>query len=111
MSCIDAPAFGHYLHGMETVNDPSASSYSTLDAYVAGFLSLKGHHPKLADQGGKIAFVFQLTAGLRRSLEEFNSGATVKASAYVFEIKSLKSRIHEVRREKGSYREPGYQRT
>lgn len=79
-------------------------SYSTLDAYVAGFLSLKGHAPSLVDQGGKIAFVFPLTADLRRSLDEFNSGSMVKASAFVFEIKSLKSQIFEVRRETGLHR-------
>lgn len=86
-------------------------SFSTLDSYLAGYLHLQGHQPTLVDQGGKVVFVFPLTADLRRSLDEFNSGALVKASAYVFEVKSLKSRIHEVRREKGSYCETGYQRT
>lgn len=80
----------------------SPTLYSTLDSYIAGFLSLKGHDPNLVDQGGKIAFVFERTDDLRRSLEEFNAGALVKASAFVFEVKSLKSRIFEARRENGN---------
>ena len=75
------------------------NGFSTLDSYLAGFLTLQGHQPTLVDQGGKIAFIFPLTAALRRSLDDFNSGALVKASAYVFEVKSLKSRIFEVRRQ------------
>ena len=75
--------------------------FSTLDSYLAGFLSLQGHQPSLIDQNGKIAFAFPQTEDLRRSLAEFNSGVMVKANAYAFEIKSLKSRIHEMRREEG----------
>lgn len=87
------------------------NKYTTLDSYLAGYLALRGFDPGLVEQGGKVVFVFSLTADLRRSLDEFNSGALVKATAYVFEVKSLKSRIHEMRREKGLHRETGFQRT
>ena len=97
-----------YADSMKTEKDRagqpsySAPTYSTLDAYVAGYLALKGHPPNLVDQGGKIAFVFQQTDDLRLSLNEFNAGAMVKASAFVFEIKSLKSQIHSTRMNKGT---------
>lgn len=78
--------------------------FSTLDAYLGGFLLLAGHRPRLENQGGKIAFVFTQSDALRRSLDEYTSGAIVNASALVFQIKALKSRIHEVRREKGEDR-------
>ena len=58
-----------------------------------------------AMKNGKISFAFVQSEGLRRALEHFNSGAMVKASTFVLHVKSLKSRIHEMRRDKGSCHE------
>lgn len=74
--------------------------YTTLDAYQAGFLILKGYIPELVDQNGKIVFVFKHSVSLLSQLVDYNAGALVEASRFAFAIKTLKSQIHSIRREK-----------
>jgi hypothetical protein len=81
-------------------NDLQESVYTTLDAYQAGFLTLRGFTPKLIDQNGKIVFVFTQSDKLLKELAEYNSGAVVEASRFAFAIKTLKSQIHSLRRGK-----------
>jgi len=77
--------------------------YTTLDAYQAGFLSLNGFIPKLIEQGDKVVFCFQAGSELFKAISEYNGGALVEASRLAFAIKTLKSQIHSLRREKGNY--------
>ena len=74
--------------------------YSTLDAYQAGFLTLRGHTPTFTQQGEKIVFIFPGTDGLYKDLTDYNSGATVEALRLAIAVKSLKSQIHSMRRSK-----------
>jgi hypothetical protein len=74
--------------------------YSTLDAYQAGFLTLKGYIPRLVDQNGKIVFVFAWTEELLQALAEYSTGAVVEAARFAFAIKTLKSQIHSMRKDK-----------
>ncbi len=76
------------------------SVYTTLDAYQAGFLTLSGFIPKLVDQNGKIVFVFIQSDAMLQKLSDYNAGAVVEASRFAFTIKTLKSQIHSMRREK-----------
>jgi hypothetical protein len=75
--------------------------YSTLDAYQAGFLTLRGHTPNFIQQGDKIVFVFSGNDSLYKDLSDYNSGAKVEALRLSVAIKSLKSQIHSMRRGKG----------
>jgi len=85
---------------MRRKNDDSKTTYTTLDAYQAGFLTLRGFIPKLVDQNGKIVFVFVWNEDLIKSLAEYSTGAVVEAARFAFTIKTLKSQIHSMRREK-----------
>ena len=67
--------------------------YTTLDAYQAGFQTLKGHSPKLLLQDDKVVFLFEATDAFFKDLAEYNGGALVEASKYATTIKGLKSQI------------------
>lgn len=85
-------------------NEETEKVYTTLDAYQAGFLTLRGFIPKLIDQNGKIVFVFAQSGTLLKELYEYNAGALVEASRFTFAIKTLKSQIHSMRRGKEEIR-------
>lgn len=74
--------------------------YSTLDAYQAGWLTLKGHTPQLVNQSEKVIFIFTLSESLIKDLSDYNAGALVEASRFAFAVKTLKSQIHSMRRNK-----------
>jgi hypothetical protein len=78
--------------------------YTTLDAYQAGFLTLKGHVPKLIEQGSKIIFSFSIDEIFFGDLAAYNSGATVEALKLAIAVKTLKSQIHSMRKNKGNFR-------
>jgi hypothetical protein len=81
-------------------NEQDEKVYTTLDAYQAGFLTLRGYIPRLADQSGKIVFVFTQSDDLLHALADYNDGAVVEAARFAFAIKTLKSQIHSMRKEK-----------
>lgn len=87
---------------MEKKKGQRAETYTTLDAYQAGWLTLKGHSPKLINQNGKVVFVFILTDTLLKDLADYNNGAVVEASRFAFAVKTLKSQIDSLRRNKES---------
>lgn len=91
---------------MRTKKDQTEKVYTTLDAYQAGFLTLKGFIPKLIEQNNKVVFVFSQSDELLKALTDYNSGAFVNASRFSFTIKTLKSQIHSMRRNKESYNVP-----
>jgi hypothetical protein len=79
--------------------------FTTLDSYLAGWLVSKKHTPQLIEQGNKIVFYFNASDELFQDLDEYNAGAMIEASRFAFLIKGLKSRIHSLRKKKGSYEE------
>lgn len=81
-------------------NNGQDKVYSTLDSFQSGFLTLKGHTPRFENQNGKIVFVFALTDTLTKDLQDYNNGAIVEASKFTFAVKTLKSQIHSMRKEK-----------
>jgi hypothetical protein len=81
-------------------NGQTEKVYTTLDAYQAGFLTLRGHIPKLIEERNKVVFAFGLTDKLLRSLSDYNNGALIEASQFAFAIKTLKSQIFSMRRGK-----------
>lgn len=83
---------------MRTNKDYKEKVFTTLDAYLSGFLTLKGFTPELVDQGDKVVFVFSASDGLYQAISEYNSGATVEAVRLVLATKALKSQIHSLRR-------------
>ena len=85
---------------MRRNNEQSEKVYTTLDAYQAGFLNLKGHIPELVEEQNKIVFAFRLNEALLKSLSDYNNGALIEASKLAFAIKALKSQIHSLRRGK-----------
>ena len=78
----------------------STRTYTTLDAYVAGFLTLRKHIPDFIDQNGKFVFVFIQSDELSQDLDDYNAGAVVEAAKFAFAIKTLKGQIHSLRKEK-----------
>lgn len=84
-------------------NDGVEKVYTTLDAYQAGFLTLRGHTPDFIEQGNKIVFVFSTSEKLLKDLTDYNSGAMVEALRLAVAVKSLKSQIHSLRRGKEVY--------
>lgn len=72
--------------------------YTTLDAYQAGFLTLRSFIPKLIEQGDKVVFAFDASDSLYQAITEYNAGAMVEASRFALAIKALKSQIYSLRR-------------
>ena len=75
--------------------------FTTLDAYQAGFLSLKGRSHELIEQGEKVVFVFSADEALYRDLADYASGGLVRALEFATEIKSLKAGIYALKMGKG----------
>lgn len=80
---------------MKTSEEERVKIFTTLDVYISSFLSLKGFTPKLIVQNGsgKIVFAFNTSPELLKEIENYNGGATVKASQFALTIKALKSQI------------------
>jgi hypothetical protein len=74
------------------------SIYTTLDAYQAGFLTLKNHFPDLIEQSSKVVFSFTATYTLYHDIADYNAGAVVEALRLAMAVKSQKSRIHSMRK-------------
>ena len=77
------------------------NTFTTLDAYLAGFLSLQGFLPELIqEKTNKIVFAFDFSEKLHQAIIEYNSGACVEASRLALAVKTLKSQIHSMRKNK-----------
>ncbi len=85
---------------MKTNNVHSEQVYTTLDRYQSGFLTLRGFVPRLIEQSGKVVLVFIQTKELLQALADYQNGAVVEAARFAFAIKTLKSQIHSMRKNK-----------
>lgn len=74
--------------------------FTTLDAYLSGYLVLKECTPSLIqeDNSNKIVFVFPATEELYTEITNYNNGAKVEAVRFALAIKGLKSKIFSLRR-------------
>jgi hypothetical protein len=84
-------------------NEQLNKVFTTLDAYLAGYLSLKEFIPKLIEQGEKVVFCFDASDELYNAIAEYNAGAKIEASRLALATKALKSQIHSLRRNKGKW--------
>lgn len=84
----------------EQEQEQGRRAYTTLDAYQSGFLTLREHTPELIEQGVKTVFSFPMSDRLLKDLQDYTNGAIVEAYKFAFAIKSLKSQIHSMRRDK-----------
>jgi len=85
---------------MRRNNEQLNKVFTTLDAYLSGYLTLKNFIPKLIEQGEKVVFAFSSSDALYQAIAEYNSGAIVSASQLALAVKTLKSQIHSLRRTK-----------
>jgi hypothetical protein len=89
--------------GLRRKEEQSEKVFTTLDAYLSGFLTLNSFIPKLIEQGDKVVFSFTSSDSLNQAIKEYNSGAMVEASRLAFAIKTLKSQIFSLRRNKDKW--------
>ena len=85
---------------MKKNNEQFKKVFTTLDSYISGYLTLKGFIPKLIKQGDKVVFAFSSSDALYQAITEYNNGAIVSASQLALAVKTLKSQIHSLRRNK-----------
>jgi len=88
---------------MGTNKDLPVKFYTTLDAYQSGFLTLRGHVPKLVEQGGKIIFVFTESDAFLKDLADYHNGALIEAFRLAASVKTLKSQVHSMRKNKENF--------
>lgn len=82
-------------------NDQQSSIFSTLDAYLTGFLQLSGFDPSLKISKAndhKVVFVFESSPELYDALGAYHGGATVSALVFANIIKTLKSQVLSMKR-------------
>lgn len=85
---------------MKKNNEQNIKVFTSLDAYLSGYLTLRGFIPKLIEQGEKVVFAFNSSDAFYQAIAEYNNGAIVSASQLALAVKTLKSQIHSLRRNK-----------
>jgi hypothetical protein len=68
-------------------------TFSTLDIYLASFLSLHNQDVILELQNGKVVFTFESTDTLYRLMNQFNSNEELPVLDYTTAIKSLRGKM------------------
>ena len=67
--------------------------FTTLDLYLASFLSLNNLEPILETHGGKVLFAFEANADLYRMMTNFNENASVPVADFVTAVKVLRGKM------------------
>jgi len=67
--------------------------FSTLDIYLASFLSLHGTDPILEARNGKVIFTFENTDNLYRLMNLYNSNQDVPVADFVTAVKTLRGKM------------------
>jgi len=68
--------------------------YTTLDAYQAAYLTLRGLPVSYILQNGLIVFSFSETKELREALRDYMNGAEVPVFQFVTRVKMLRGQVH-----------------
>ena len=68
-------------------------AFSTLDIYLASFLSLHDQDVILELQNGKVVFTFESTDSLYRLMNDFNSNEEIPVLDYTTAIKTLRGKM------------------
>ena len=67
--------------------------FSTLDIYLASFLSLHNLEPILEDRNGKIIFIFIASDDLYQLINQFNSNEFVPVNDFITRVKTLRGKM------------------
>lgn len=67
--------------------------FSTLDIYLAAFLSLHGIEPNLEIRNGKVVFTFEADDQVYRLMNLFNSNVDVPVADFVTTVKTLRGKM------------------
>lgn len=68
-------------------------AFSTLDIYLASFLSLHETDPTLETRNGKVVFIFDATDRLYHLMNLFNSNEPVPVADFVTTVKTLRGKM------------------
>jgi hypothetical protein len=68
-------------------------TFSTLDIYLASFLSLHDQDIILELRNGKVVFTFESTDNLYRLMNQFNSNEEIPVLDYTTAIKTLRGKM------------------
>lgn len=68
-------------------------TFSTMDLYIAAYLSLHGIEPALENRNGKVIFAFTANDTLYRLMNDFNSNEPVEVVDYTTAIKTLRGKM------------------
>ena len=78
-------------------------AWSSMDVYLVAWIYLTTDiYPELKYYHGKVSFHFPLTDSLIKSINDFNSGKTIKANKFTLIIKNLKSQIFQLKSQKNA---------
>jgi len=86
---------------MRTKNEQSEKVYTTIGAYQAGFLTLKGFNSKIIRREDKFVFAFSVSDALYQTISEYKSGAMVGAVRFAVVAKNVESQILSARNKTG----------
>ncbi len=68
-------------------------NFSTLDIYLASYLSLHQQEPLLELKTGKVVFTFPATDSLYRLMNDYTGNAVVAVADFVTVIKALRGKM------------------
>jgi len=72
--------------------------FTTLDVYLAAYLSMNGCPPELESRGGKVIFAFPNGTDINRLIGQFNANSLIAVADFTTAIKSLRGRMIQARR-------------
>jgi hypothetical protein len=72
--------------------------FTTLDLYLAAYLSLNGCQPALESRGSKILFTFHQNQNINRFIEQFNANSLIAVADFTLAVKTLRGRMIQARR-------------
>ncbi|OPX95467.1 MAG: hypothetical protein A4E58_02111 [Syntrophorhabdus sp. PtaB.Bin006] len=67
--------------------------FSTMDLYIAAYLSLHGIEPALENRNGKVIFAFTTNDTLYRLMNDFNSNKDVPVADFATAVKTLRGKM------------------
>jgi hypothetical protein len=86
---------------MEKDQPIESNEFSTMDLYLGGYLTMKGHKGAIRfPSSGKAILIFPLTAELSKAVQTYSSDDMVPVFRFVQEVKGLRAQLHKFREER-----------
>jgi len=79
------------------MTEENFKTFSTLDLYIAAFLTLNNLEVKLESKNRKVVFTFPISNELYRLLNQYNSNDDVPVADFVTTIKTLRGQMLSMR--------------